>query len=339
MLLSGFLALLSAACRDGGGNRVVDLQNIPVVELQADSLSTGEELLAPRKVFVLSGCLALYESKNTVGFLRFIDKRSGKLLTAYGNIGNAENEFLQPKVYASGSRLVITALKNSLTEVDFRDGQVVESLHPVTGEHSKLALGANFAAIADDGTVILSSPSSSDRLTILSADGSRKSWNAYPMEMPKNIDAFYCKEVIMQSSYAYCPSTGKLFAAAQYYPLAEVLDTECMEETVCRLEHTRRNEYEVRGGIPSFSDPILFYTFTSASRGGFYALWQHARKGEMRQGRSELHFFDAEGRLIWRYGLDRRIYHFSVEADDSRVYALGLNDDLLPVLYRYDLPQ
>lgn len=330
------LLLLATAC----GGEVpgdVSLEDIPAFELTAETLDPEEELLAPRKVFALQECLVLFESKNTAGFLRFIDKRDGRTLATYGNIGNAEDEFLQPNLFASDSALMIVSIRDHFRKVGFRDGRVTERI--IRPTDTKAAFGANFAATTPGGTVVVSSPSYPDRLIFLRADGSRNSLNDYPIDMPRGIDPYYYKEVIFQVAYATSPTGEQLFAAAQHYPIAQVIDAEDLTQTTLRLKSSRRNTLTLQEGIPTFDDPVLFYTYACASREFFYALYQQARTGEMRQGRSEIHLFDRSGRLLRRYPLDRRIYHFTVEADDSRLYALSLDGEHLPRLCAYTLPE
>lgn len=331
------LAVILASCRNGSQNDFIDIGSVECVSLRADSLGLSGRLMAPKKIFTSAGYIALFESKDTEGFLHFYTA-DGQYSGRYGVTGKARGEYVSPNVFANGEALVIVSMDGTYEEIRYDSGSAAESGRG-TVTNKALAAGVNFIALTSEEGLVFESASSEDMLVLQNADGSMSAVNHYPVKIAEKIDPFLKKNVISSCSYAISYSRDTLFAAFRNYPSAGFLSLSDGRWLCTGLETMESNEYRLKEGVPYYEDPVLFYTYAASSGKYFYALFQNSVKEEMASpGRvSEIHCFSTDGRILKRYVFDRRVYHFSVTEDGSKVYALGLDADYEPEVYVYNL--
>lgn len=334
-----FFILLSVSvisCQRHRQERLAILDNSESILLSADSLSISNDLLSPRKVFVLGDRMAVFEPKDVEGFLHLYDKE-GSFICKYGIVGNAKNEYISPNIFANGKSLIVLSMNGTYSEIESSGDQLLIG-ETQTIEDKSLSMGLNFLALGAGGYSIIESASSHHMLVFSGPDGKIVEYDNYPTDIPESIDAFYKKEVISSCSYAISDKLDTLFQAFKYYPSVGVISVRDRHWDSTVLPFRNVNEYKIKDGIPYYEDPILYYTYAASSGDYFYALFQNGTKTSISSGgRSEIHVFSHDGILIKRYVLDRRIYHFAVNQDDTAIYALGLNKELLAELYVYHL--
>lgn len=326
-----------ASCQGGRGtDKTIDITEVRTERLEADSLNAGDILIAPRKIFTVGKRLAVLEDKDAEGFIHFFDTE-GKFLGKYGTVGNSGEDYILPNVFACGESLLAVSMDGSFCVVSYgEDG-------PAAGERQypddrELCMGPSFMAIAKDSSLIIESSSSEDMITIITKDGSAYGYSHYPIEPPDGIPESFMKTVISSCSYAVSFGGDTLFTAFKYYPAAGTATVKGEKTGNVWLQTDRHNNFRIRDGVPYYGDPVLFYTYSSSSEKYFYALFQNGRKDRLEQeGTSEIHRFTRNGELVDRFILDRRIYHFSVSSDDSRLFALGIDGDLMPEVYSYNI--
>lgn len=326
-----------ASCWGGRGtNDTIDITGVRTERLEADSLNAGDLLLAPRKIFTVGKRLAVLEDKDVEGFIHFFDAE-GKFLGKYGTIGRSGEDYILPNVFACEESLLAVSMDGSFSVVSYgEDGPSAgKRLYP---DDRKLFMGPNFMAIAKDSSLIIESSSSEDMITVVTKDGTAYGYSHYPIELPDGIPEFFMKTVISSCSYAISFGGDTLFTAFNYYPAAGTATVRGIRTGNVWLQTDRHNSFRIRDGIPYYENPILFYTYSASSEKYFYALFQNGRKNRLEQeGRSEIHRFTRNGELVDRFILDRRIYHFSVSRDDSRLFALGTDGNLMPEIYSYNI--
>lgn len=332
-----FILLLSAlfsACQADRQELVFDLDATEQILLTADSLNMSETLSAPRKVFVIGDNIAVFEPQDVDGILHFYDEK-GQLLTQYGQVGKAHNEFISPNAYINGETIILLSMDGRFCEINYADGEINVGGIQSSGNKS-LATAANFVAFSRDGGYVVDSGTSDDMLVLIGKDGNKSAYNNYPIDLPEKMPSRLKKEIIARCSYSIANSLDTLFMAYMNYPSFGVVSLSDKKTLCARLSIKENNTYRLNSGVPYYKEPILFYTYTTSSRKYFYALFQNGTKKSMHQGgTSEIHVFSRRGELLERYVLDRRIYHFAVAPDDGVIYALGVNGDSLTELYVY----
>ena len=334
MILVLVLTVSVVSCKRPGQEQIIHLNEIDGVSLKADSLNLADDLLAPRKVFVLDSSIVVFEPRDTGAFLHFYDQ-SGSLTWKYGVTGNARNEYLSPNVFANGESLVILSMNGKYREIK-KEGNEVEIGELQSLGKESLALGVNFLSLTSDGGTLVERASSDDMLVFSTSDGREFGYNEYPVDIPEKMHAYLKKNVISSSSYVISHELDTLFIAYKYYPVVGTVSVQDRHSYRTALSVSENNRYKIKGGIPYYDDPILFYTYASSSGKYFYALFQNGSKSSIKEaGESEIHVYSQDCKLQKRYVLDRRIYHFAVSQDDSMIYALGINKDYLAELYVY----
>lgn len=327
-------ATLSACNTD---NEILSLDTIPARVVAGRPFETIPELLAPRQIYTTAGAIALFDTDNKGGFLSFFDKQTGALHRSWGIEGRGPGEFILPRVVATQKSLTVTSIGGDFRKVGFTDSLEVT---PLNITYVDKLIGSNFLFVVDDSRVV-SVKEGPDQLQILNPrTGEEEYTNYYPMKMPGKIDPVTLNSTVFQAHYAYHEDSGRMFVAYQYQPIASVVDITgdgVVGET--RFDSFRNNiEKNERGGW-GYSDPVLGYTFTAVSDNYFYALYQGTDRKTLRANtqKSEIHKYDLSGRLIERVIINKPIYHFSVERDDSKLYALFLDDEFIAKAYVFDI--
>jgi len=135
LLLFVFMSVIS--CDRHENKQSIDLDSVEHVFITADSLNLSNVLLAPRKVFCMSDCIAVFEPDDKEGFLHFYNKNA-KLLGKYGIVGNAHNEFISPNVFSNGHSLIVLSMNGKYCEIKgFNEGVSVGEIQKIENKEKK----------------------------------------------------------------------------------------------------------------------------------------------------------------------------------------------------------
>ena len=299
-----------------------DLRDVPQIQVLSEEAVLDKELLMPKEIFVLGDALVVYDSSSPDGILHFFGK-DGRYITSFGKIGNAGKEFLQPYVYQDAEKLLLVSVKGTYAEITYRD-----SLNVIYGavEDKSVKEGINYLASTSDG-MIVSSNASKDRLTFLKAGGRPVAYNDYPVKMPADVDPYFYKSVIWDSTYSCSFNGCYLFAAQRNYPVVEIIDVRTRKEKAVGIKTQFKNEYAIRKGIPEYDNVIICYTKSRASQSYFYSLYHGVEKKHIVTNCPEIHRYDRDCNLSGRIKLAPGTYSFAVDASDNIVYALAMRQD------------
>jgi hypothetical protein len=299
---------------------------------------TSPELLAPRQIYATLGAVALFDRNNKNGFLSFFDKQTGVLRQSWGTEGRGPGEFILPRIVATQKGLTVTSADANYRKLRFTDSLEIALLD--MGEYEEKLIGSNFLFIVNDSRVI-SVKEGPNQLQILNLQtGEEEHANYHPLKMPRNIDPVALNSTVFQAHYAYHEDSERLFVAYQYHPIASVIDAAgngLVGET--RFDSFRNDIKKDDQGGWAYVDPTLGYTFTAVSDNFFYALYQGSNRKILSANiqKSEIHKYDMSGRLIERILVDEPVYHFSVELDDSKIYAMFLDSEFIAKVCIYDI--
>lgn len=321
--------MLLTSCQEH--NNSIHLSEVPSVAISGSSLG-NLELQSPRKIFTINNEIVLFDETMKDGFLCFIDSGNGEIIRYYGIEGRASNEYLEPNVFPNNYSVLIQTIDGNTYSVDTtcRPRKVLPGIEPST------RIGSNFVGLCADSTIIVSSPSTDNRLDIINYNGT-SAFNLYPFKTENGLQLL--KETVFDASYCISYDGNKVIIADRYYPLVEIVDIETKTSTVCRIEENGcKNVYVVDNGYANFEDPYLKYSVCKTGRNGFFALYHNLKMDDAIQVPPEIHYFSYDGKLEKRYILDRVIYDFALFDDETGIYALGLNDSFVAEIFKFALP-
>lgn len=322
------LFLLLAAMSACQSREIISLDSIPSIPLSGKTLTITPEVLAPRYIYVTQGALALFDSHNEGGFLSFFDKTTGLRRDVYGIIGRGPGEYLIPRITETQKELILTSISNDVYKIEFADSL---SVTPMLLNLQDETNGANFLFNIDESSVILVKEGT-EQLTILDKNsGEKGSKSYYPVDVDGEINPAILNNTIFQAHYNYHQDERRLFIAYQYHPIISVVDVTDYSLVANTQFDGVHNSFEKDGANLTSLNPTLGYTFTSVSDHYFYALYQNANRETLKKytNKPEIHKYDLSGKFIERFSLDRSVYNFTVERNDSRIYALSLNQETL----------
>lgn len=328
--------LLIAALSACKGDKTISLDSVPTTRLHGEVLAVSPEVSAPRHIYTTRGALVLFDSQNKEGFLSFFDKRTGERRAAYGTIGRGPGEYLSPRITETQKGLTLSSPGGDTYTLEFADSLEIT---PLPSKFQKETIGSNFIFDVDDSSVIFVKEGV-EQLTILDKrSGEQTSKSYYPVNIGGATNPATLNNTIFQAHYAYHEDGRRLFMAYSYHPIISVVDV----NDYSLVTHTRfdgiRNTLESDGENQTYLDPVLGYTFTSVSDNYFYALYQNADEATLRKNANEpeVHKYDLSGNFVERYVLDRPVYNFTVEKDDSKIYALSLDAEFIPRVLVFEL--
>jgi hypothetical protein len=330
---AAFLLPVVFACQN---REILTLDSIPTKDISGKELTISPEILGPRLAFLTDSALVLFDNRHEAGFLSFFHKETGALKESFGRIGRGPGEFLSPRVHDTQKGLILTSIDGGVYTVDDKDSLKVVSL-PLL-RRSELA-GSNFLFQTDDSTAVSVKDGMEQFLILNMNTGKTESISRYPLKIGANTLPDILNNVIFQAQYSYHQDSRRIFAAYKYHPIVSVIDAGSFDI----ISHTQfdgvKNSLERDGENLTYLNPTLGYTFTAVSDAFFYALYQNADKETLRKNiqRSEIHKYDLSGNFVERFILDRPVYHFAIEKNDSKIYSLSLNEEFLPEVVVFDL--
>lgn len=331
-----FITIIFHSCKDNSDG-VIRIEGIENMSLIADSLNLSNQIISPRKIFLLGEYLALFEDSDNEGCVHFYTL-DGKYFKRTCRIGNSKDEFISPNVFKNGKDIIIISLKGNYKRISSYLDQIIEN-EMQSIENKDLKVGNNFISVLSDGGYVLDNPICSEMFSVITSSGERLDCSFYPSDFSESIDSFYKKNVLSVYSASMSYSLDSLFLSYTYYPCVKVITADGRLCSSFKLLSENKNEYILKNNIPHFNNPTLFYTYSTSTENYYYALYQNGTRKELKNniGQSEIHKFNKRGALVNRYVLDRRIYNFDVSINDSVIYALGINKDLNSEIYCYKM--
>ena len=329
------LVLLSGACNVR--EPALDFRRIPEEKLSGEIVDIGDSVLAPRQIFDTRDHFVIFDDNKNDHFLKYFSKATGGLDFKFGIRGNGPNEFIMPRIIPSGEGIGVLAL-NKFVFLRVEGQELIKKEKKIRNREK--VTGANCLFFLDDSRVLYTKSSESQFHVLDDRSGRESAVDAYPLPYENKYPRYFVNNVVFDAHYSYHENEDFIFAAYKHVPVVSLIPVpEFQDPLHVYLNTGDKNEIVRKDNHWIYDDPIYYYTFTDVSSGFCYALFQHADKSALRENKqkSEIHVFDFQGKMVRRLGFDIPIYHFAASGDDTELYALSLNDDFLPEVWKYDL--
>ncbi len=312
------------------------LFDYPKIELKAQPVILSQELMYPYQFWVYrSDLLMVYEIKDEEGFLHFYDLKSGEFKGKFGKYGRGKTEFLLPKIRIKGDSVFVISY-NRNCKFSFQD--VLGSLtFPVTDiTVSKFDTDADSKWVMNDTLALLEFYRYPFQLYFL-RDSILEGFNMYPDFHKEELSPSMLKQL-----YSFhCDVTADhrhIILNYNEHPVVDFIRFPEMTTVRHILDVGYKNSYKAKYGNVVFDDPRRFYTFSCFADSLDYILFQNStyleRDNEL--GRTEIHAFDMNGKLVRRYSLDHYITNFTIDPSSRTVFALA-QEEGIPILVKYEL--
>lgn len=329
LLLPLFLIVALVSCQS---NDVVNIDLDSTLKTYVRGKVLSElELYNPRNISQINDTILLFDKASDDGFIWFVNTENGKLIRRYGIQGRGPNEYLNPNIFKYDNSILIQTIDGKTYLLDTK----CEPEEILTNDKSAIRVGCNYLGVFSDGTFVVSSPSTEDRLNFINLS-EQKEYNRYPFKVSKKLQML--KETVFDATYDVSEQQRSVIIVNRYYPIIEVINKETFETKVFKIiDHGESNSFQIQNGVAYFNEPILKYTECLAGKNGIYALYHNAREEDAISTLPEIHLISYDGQLLRRLALDHIIYDFTISDDENSIYALGLNSDFLPEIITYDL--
>lgn len=308
--------------------------NTEVIMCNADQ-EIDINLMAPRKIFASPSGFFVFDTSKKNNFL-ILYSNKGDSLDSFGKIGDGPGELIMPICNQSNDRLIVSSINGEMYFVADTKGKI--TVETERKEYSKVFEGSNFIENIDTGVYLLSKTSEKQIQIHDFKTGVSRENSFYPFVVKDDISGYMVNNVLFESNYAY--GMGHMFICYKHYPLTSIVDiNDNITLQTIEADGNTQNTYSVNNGVVEFTDPTLFYTFSSYADQSFWALFQNSKREELKDNsiRSQIHRISLGQKNPIIYQLDRTIYNFTVSSDGKKIYALYFDKDSEPKICTYTI--
>ncbi|MDR0537713.1 MAG: TolB-like 6-bladed beta-propeller domain-containing protein [Tannerellaceae bacterium] len=339
-LLPIFCLILNGCNKTKEASQIIiyaDIASFPKQEMLLNKIEMDSFLMAPRRIWTHDSILILYD-KGYIddGFLRFYTN-TGKFIAKFGLVGNGPNEYINPTFTKIKDTFIVLAVNEKYTEIPLKEIKSDDnlSIENKTILKDKLFYMSNYFFPINDTLIIANTTAEHQYYIYNNKLNLLRQINNYPDEHNKNVSDFCLNTAVYDAFYNIKPTKEQLVVAYKYYPVIDIVDVINFNTKRIKFRNQHVNTYHIENPLNvKFENPYLQYTFSYCTDRYFYLLYQNSTIEDFKQNKnkSEIHIFDWNGNLAKIYRVDKLVYAFAVSENDASLYALGLDNNLAPIV-------